>query len=415
MVSKADSAVFLEGDAIKQFLLGNKRVEAWFAANWERLDDMTGPINKSTVSRALSGMPIVEPVANAMEVLFDELRNDPWAWCKPPKRIDVLTDYAPLSWWYKTLKLKKAIPWSRFERMGTHPLKEYDAVFAQERLSEWRSQLKSACDQFKADRALVRALESDEEPEFQHWVVEDGQHRIAGRGDGQLKPFRRRVGNAGLHGRSDEEISMAWALADATLTLPNVEKATLTYSRPKAVPIDSHFSEPIEPWNGDEFEGIEIGHFEFPPKWAGATPDTCKVKHKVCFYWTGDRYAVEDMDPFIQVEDKGEWRDTTRSERDLFMTGIERKLETRAEFEARLDEEIERIMTAWRKTWDENPKSTFNGEWLNQEDYPDGPPLEEVVERVQRHLNEIDDEAAADEQREVARRKMAFMRRLRRR
>ncbi len=387
MATKADSLVFQEADAIKQFLLGNKRVVAWIADNWERLEGITGPVHKSTVSKALSGMAVVAPVANALDVLFDEIRADPWEWCKPPESIDALTDYAPLTWWFKTLDLKGSIHWSRFERMAKQPLKAEDVEFVQERLNDWRGRLRAACEQFQSDEALVRALHSDEFPEYQCWV-QDGDEIRMGHGG-----FRRRVGNPGLHGRSDEEIGLAWALADATLTLPNIEKAVLTYSKPRAVPNALHPSEPVEPWNGDEFEGVEIDEV------AGM-----QVKHRVCFYWDGQRYLVEDVEPFAFVWDDG-WRAPTQDERDLLETGMTVESTTKAQFEAKREQWIE---SAWASR-------NANMGLMERVQFPDGIPRSEIEADFQARLDLINDEAAADEQREIARRRIAFMRRLRRR
>lgn len=404
MAIKAESVVFQEGDAVKQFILGqNHRVVSWIADNWERLDDLTGPVHKSTVSKALSGTPVVKPVADALDIMFDEIRDDPWAWCEPPKTIDRLSEYAPLSWWYKILELKKSIPWSRFERMAKQPLKAEDAEYVQERLDDWRKRLKAACVQFKADRALVCALESDEDPEFQKWVFEDEQYRIVGLDDGRLKPFRRRVGNEGLHGRSDDEIGRAWALANAILTLPDVEKAALTYSQPECVPVSDHYSEPVEPWNGDEFEGVEVASVDVKHCEYGTT-DTFKVKHRVCFYWNGQRYLVEDVEPFAWLWE-GEWREPTQEERDLLETGMTASSLTKAQFEAQRGQWIER---AW-KSRNENLQG------IEKIMKPDGISKSEVEADFQSRLDAIDDEKAHDEQREIARRRMAFKRRLRRR
>ena len=390
MAQKIDSVVFQEADAIKQFLLGqNKRVEAWFAENWERLDDMTGPIHKSTVSKALSGMPVVEPVANALDVMFDEIRADPWAWCEPPESIDDLTSYAPMNWWFKTLELGKVMKWSRFEAMRTRPFSDNQREDVQQRLSEWRERLRRVCDQFNRDQALVRALESDDDPEYQWWV-RDGDEIRLGRGDGA---FRRRVGNPGLHGRSDDEIGMAWVLADATLTLPDVARAELTYSRPQGVPVADHYSEPVESWNGQEFAGIEI-----------AEVGGQQVKHRVCFYWYGDRYHVEDDEPFAEIWDDG-WRAPSQDERDLLETGMQVTSMTKAQFEAQRDEWIDR---AW-KSRNENMTS------MERVMKPDGTPRSEIEADFQSRLDGIDDEKARDEQREIARRRNAFRRGLRRR
>jgi hypothetical protein len=403
MATKADTVVFQEAEAMRQFTLGqNKRVEAWLADNWERVG-LTGPIHKSTVSKALSSMPVVKPVADALDVLFGEMRDDPWAWCQPPTQVEDMPRYAPLTWWFKTLRLKDALSWTRFERMPKQPLTDKDRSRVQERLDEWADRLKAACDQFQSDRALVRALEADEDPEFQKWFLVGGEWRFDDVGErvNAEKELRRRVGNAGLHGRSEQEIGMAWALADAVLTLPDIPEAKLTYTRPSAVPTVTHFSEPIEPWNGQEFDGVEVGQFVYDPPYV--QKETFTYKSKVRFYWSGDRYAVEDLEPFAGVKSDDGWRATTAQERDLMMTGIKRKHLTRAEIDAMRGDWVDR-------TWAEQ-----KAEPSLRERFPDGVPRSFTEEAFERVFAKIDEEAAADEQREVARRRMAFMRQLRRR
>lgn len=413
MATKADTVVFQEAEAMRQFTLGqNKRVEAWLADNWERVG-LTGPIHKSTVSKALSSMPVVKPVADALDVLFGEMRDDPWAWCQPPTQVEDMPRYAPLTWWFKTLRLKDALSWTRFERMPKQPLTDKDRSWVQERLDEWADRLKAACDQFQSDRALVRALEADENPEFQHWHKIDGEWRMGKKLPREFaeKELRRRVGNAGLHGRSEQEIAMAWALADAVLTLPDIPEARLTYTRPSAVPNVTHFSEPIEPWNGQEFDGVEMGQFVHEVPYV--SKETFIVKHKVRFYWAGDRYAVEDTEPFAEVKGDDGWRATTAQERDLFMTGVERKHLSRAELESIREEWIAEVWESQKEDWRKSPHS-FQGRF-NQVDFPDGVPEECAVEAFEAFLGRVDDEKVSDEQREVARRRMAFMRQLRRR
>jgi hypothetical protein len=101
MATKTDSRVFEDAEAMRLFTLKqNARVVAWVTDNWERCAGLNGPIHKSTVSKALTSMPVVEPVANALDILFDEMRDDPWAWCKPPGSIEHLSEYAPMNWWY---------------------------------------------------------------------------------------------------------------------------------------------------------------------------------------------------------------------------------------------------------------------------------------------------------------------------
>jgi hypothetical protein len=294
--------------------------------------------------------------------------------------------------------------------MATQPLKDTDAEFAQERLDEWRKRLREACDQFKADRALVRALESDENPEYQKWIEEDGTLRVStGTTQDVARQFRRRVGNSGLHGASAEEVGLAWALADVTLTLPLIEEATLTYSRPRVVPQRDHFSEPVEPWNGDEFEGVEVAEVEI-----GKYADKIifEFKHRVCFYCYGQRYLVEDVEPFAWIRKRrGEWRVPTSAERDLLETGVKREHESREELEARRDEWIAEIWGSQKESLEKSePDSRFN-----RTNFPEGVPKSCAEDAFEAMLGRIDEEALRDEQREVSRKRMAFRRQLRRR
>lgn len=419
MATKADTVVFTQAEAVRQFTIGrNMRVEAWVADNWERVG-LTGPIHKSTVSKALSSQPVVKPDADALDILFGEMRDDPWAWCQPPTQVDDMPRYAALNWWFKTLRLKDALSWTRFERMPSQPLTDKDRSWVQERLDEWSQRLKAACDQFQIDRALVRALEADEDPEYQHWNMVDGEWRLGEKSPRETaqKELRRRVGNAGLHGRSEMEIGLAWALADTTITLPDIVEARLTYSRPRAVSGVTHFSEPVEPWNGQEFDGVEIADFVYAEPYKATEAFT--IKHKVCFYWTGDRYGVEDVEPFAVVKDGREWRETTAQEKDLFMTGIKRKHLSRDEMMAIRDEWIDETLAGMVLRQDEREKPSMLNGWnpapSRREQYPDGIPRSLAEESFDSMVSNIDDEAAADEQREVARRRMAFMRQLRRR
>jgi hypothetical protein len=413
MAQKSDSRVFEDGDAMKQFMRRqNWRIVDWVADNWERCEGLTGPIHKSTVSKALSGTPVVEPVANAMDILFGEMFADPWAWCEPPE-LDDLSAYAPLTWWFKTLHPPMA--WARFERMNKYPLEGDERELTQQRLTEWQDRLRAACDQFKADNALVRALESDEDPEFQCWVDEDGDKRLltdreqvqydAKNWQG-VQVYRRRVGNPGLHGKTAEEIGLAWALADAVLTLPVIEDAKLAYTRPRAVPDPTHFSEPVDPWNGQEFEGVELGEcttkIRHEVNW--------KYKHRVRFYWDDQRYLVEDVEPFAFIWDD-EWRAPSQAERDLLETGMQRKYETRDELMARRDEWIAEVWENQKETWEENDQFVR----FNKKDFPDGVPKSAAARQFKVALDMISDEAAADELREISRLRMAFRRRLRRR
>lgn len=413
MSTKADSVVFAEADIMKQFILGqNHRVVSWITANWERCDKLTGPITKSTVSNALLSKPIVAPVANAMDILLDEMQADPWAWCKPPDNIDNLSEYSPLAWWYKVLK--PAVSWTRFKRINKFPLEGADRELTIEALDKWSAKLKAACDQFKIDCALVKALEIDEDPEYQHWLKKDGELSLVNPfyAPGKKEAFRRRVGNAGLHGRSEKEVGLAWALADKTITLPDIEGAKLLYSRPRVVRNTPHTSEPVEPWNGDEFDGDEYDNevkvtFDFRPE------VNFDVKHRVCYYWHIDRYEVEDVEPFAMIKIKGvdmEYCAPTQNERDLLETGMHRTLESKEEASVGKDTWIDNLWEERKKSWEFGGNGIFT-----KEAYPDGIPRSAIEDHFDNVIERIDMEKVTDEIREISNRRFKFRRQWRRR
>ncbi|GIT86174.1 hypothetical protein [Roseobacter sp. OBYS 0001] len=417
MGEKHSQRVFDDAEAVRRFTLKqNRRVETWFLENWERLDGITGPIHKSTVSRALTSNPVVEPVAAAMDVLFEEMRDDPWEWCKPPEDVDDLTNYAPLNWWFKTLS--PAMSWARFERAKAHPLVGDERELVQERFDTWRERLRAACDQFKEDRRLVRALEADMNPEYQVWADYGHGWQLAysleeaDRSEKSVRKIKRRAGNPGLHGCTGEEIGLALALADATLTLPDVEGARLTYARPRVVPETDHISEPVEPWNGDEFDGVEVERIspktdehEFFKRYQKEGVESVRTlhfefMHNVRYYWDGQRYQIEDVQKFVKMREVNfsgraptEWRDLTDAERLFFETGLIKEQETREEFLAQREEWIDMV--------------------LRESD--SGRTREQVADQFEVVLDWIDDEAVLDEQREINRARLAFRRTLRRR
>jgi len=315
---KNETAVFANADNVKTFLLGqNRRVEAWFTEHWERLDGITGPIHKSTISKALSSAGVVAPVAAALDVLYDEMSDDPWAWCEPPESVDHLSDYAPLSWWFETLK--PDTPWSKFERFKSNPPEGDTRAHVQGLLDAWRARLRTACDMYHEDRRLVQALWADSKPEYQKWGKVGDSWVLEPKPWQNVKPgslVRHRVGNKGLAGRSPEEIGLAYAMMDQALNLPLIREARLPYTRVARVhPVHDHESEPVEAWAGDEFEGVEpdvVHCYSFD--WDGSKKDqeSYWVLHRVRFYWTGDRYAVEDVERFAQHQTKwgvGSWKD----------------------------------------------------------------------------------------------------------
>lgn len=372
MAQKA-GVIFEHGDEVRRFLRGRNRVvEGWLNKNWERLDvGMTGPVTRETVSKVLSGRSVLEPTVKALHILRDEIRADPWAWCKPPERVeDVegIRDYAEYSWWYEVLQ--PPVPWTAFASMSIRPLKLAYREVTQTRLSEWSSRLRAACDQFMTDQALVRALRADMNPEFQFWGLEDSGWRLGGTGQ------RHRVGNPGLHGRSPEEIGLAFALSKADLPLPLIEEARLAYTRPNASPVDDHVSSPVEPWNGLEFEGVEWTDWEDVVQKDRRTIYT-RVEHRVVYHWDGARYQVADVDggQFVRVMDGGKWRPTTARERELMITRIVRKHETADELLARRDQWVADRWVELKEDW----AGEGLGGIMQRQAQPDGVPESEAV------------------------------------
>lgn len=409
MAQKA-GVIFEHGDEVRRFLRGRNRVvEGWLNKNWARLDvEMTGPVTRETVSKALGGGGILEPTFKALHILRDEIRADPWSWCKPPERIeDVegIRDYAEYSWWYDLLK--PTIPFHRFERMPKHPFPADESEFLQERLDAWSSRLRAACDQFMTDQALVRALRADMNPEFQFWGLEDSGWRLGGTGQ------RHRVGNPGLHGRSPEEIGLAVALSRVPLPLPLIEEARLAYDRPNASPVHDHVSEPVEPWNGLEFEGVEWVLDEDVVQKERRTTYT-QVEHRVVYYWDGSRYQVEDVadGQFVRMKDGQNWRDTTAQERDLMITRIIRKHETADDLLARRDQWIANDWAEKQAEWSGGGMMAV----LARREFPDGVPESEAVRAFESTLaHRLGNLDAMHEQEDLARARSEFKLWLRRR
>lgn len=392
--------VFHDHIEVRQFLCGhNKRVENWITQNWSQVEGLNGPVDAARISRALSGQPVAAPIVRALEKLHEDMRGDPWSWCKPPDVDDLGNDWRPLRWWHETLQ--PAIPLSRFERIKQFPLRSDEREIVVARLDAWASRLREACDRFQEDTRLVRAVQADISPEFQHWIDEDDLRLV----DEQTferwtgKKLRRRVGDRGLHDCTAEEVGQAFALVDATRPLPLVQEARLAYARPRAIPEHDHLSEPVEPWNGEEFEGVEIKEAVIKsPQYTGYTERRVKGRHRVCYWWDGQRYQVEDVQKFAQVFD-GQWREPTRDEKDLLETGMKCTKLTRQEM---LDQ---------REAWIDNLVAEYESDGIRRT-------REEVEEQFETVLSQHDaqsDEAAADERREIARRRIEFKRSLRRR
>lgn len=404
-MAQKPGVIFENGDEVRIFMRGrNQIIVKWLTDNAARLK-LPGAPHPGNVSRALVGGPSSESLVQALNVMLDEMRHDPWAWCEPPERIeDVegLQDYASYKWWYDLLR--PTVPFSRFERMPKHPLQADEAEFLQERLSDWRSRLKGACDQYRADFALVEALRADMNPEYQRWVQEDSGWRLVG-SDGQ----ERRVGNPGLHGRSADEIARAYGLLRDVfpMPLPLVAEARLIYERPEGVEMDDFYSEPVEPWNGQEFEGVEWAMWEdFRAKDDMGRPKFLQVEHKVVYYWDGSRYQVADVDGGQYVRARpflGKWHETTPKERDVMISRINPKHPTMDELLATRDQWVADTWASHKEDWAKNERwSPFN-----QTNYPDGVPesvaaglFEAMVERLA-----ADPEARAEQKAIVAARR----------
>lgn len=409
--------VFDNAEEVVAFLnRDNKVVENWVNANWGRVDGMTGGVDKSRISRVLSGQPVADHLVDALELMYQEMRADPWEWCKPPDVDALVDDRRALSWWYETLK--PPIPWTRFERARQFPLGDDDRALLAQLLADWSSRLRAACDRFKADTRLVRALESDMNPAYQDWVKEDRWVEVGARLKAQWSGEKRRmrVGSSGLHGMTPEEIGLAYALKDAIRPLPDVQSARLAYAQPRVVPETEHLTEAVEKWNGDEFES-----WETRIAWMGRC---VAVRHDVIRYWDGERYAVEDVRPFALISDDDlsedsdkeglghwtdgqfSWREATQDERDILRTGMKREHLTREEFEERhpRDEFIENVVSQTGEHLTGMAAIMFQPETR-----------EGAAAQYEARLGSIDESKALDERRELAQRLMRFRLLLRRR
>lgn len=395
MAQKA-GVIFEGASAVKLFTLGqNKRVLSWLDRNWKRAG-LTGPEHKSRVSDALASERVLEPLVKALDLMLDEMRADPWAWCKPPTSVDDLSEYAPLTWWHAVLAPPVSL--DRFGRISSVPLVGDQRLAVQERLDAWSSRLRAACDQYMADHALVRALRADDAPEYQYF---------GGR--------RGRVGNPGLYGRSPEEIGLAYALAQQDMPLPLIEEARLSYDRPKASPVHDHVSEPIVPWMGLEFEGVEEGDWEHVV-WKLNRATYTRVQHRVVYYWDGSRYQIEDVEggQFVRVYDaeKREWIPTTPKQKDLMITRIIRKHETADELLARRDQWI---ADEWAEKQAEWAGAGMSAVWVRR-DFPDGVPESEAVRLFEAAVARArSSHEVCAEQEDLARARSKFKRGLRRR
>jgi hypothetical protein len=410
MAQKA-GVVFKEHDEVRLFLRSrNHVVEKW----------LDGAVHKSTVSRALTGQPVSEELVGSLTAMLEEMRHDPWVWCEPPERIeDVegLQEYAPYKWWFDLLR--PTVVFSRFERMPKHPLPEDELEFLQERLSAWRSRLRAACDQYKSDHALVEALRADMNPEYQNWVQEDTGWRLGSRRPGQYgETHRQRVGNHGLHGRSADEIALAHALARVTRRLPLIEEARLAYDRTQIVTGMGSISAPVEPWNGDTFEGVEWTDWEdFRTKDEGNRPKYLEAEHRVLYCWDGSRYQVRDIGEgegmFARVRtSKWEpWQVPSAREREMFATRVERRHDTVEEFLANRDQWIADCWESKKAEW----SGPGIGGFVTRQAKPDGIPESEAIAAFENALEHLRSSLDAREERElIARRLVEFRNKLRR-
>ncbi|PIE13497.1 MAG: hypothetical protein CSA68_11615 [Rhodobacterales bacterium] len=378
-------SVFEQGSELQVFFRGQQRIAAWLAKNHK-------PVSKATLSRALGGHDADSDLVDALDRLFDDVSRDPWSFCKPPP-VEQMTEYATCRWWYDALE--PAVVWSRFERINQFPLTGNDLEVVQAAYDDWHARLEAACARYQEDYDLVRSLHSDLNPKYQSWSKDPW--RLDAHGS-----IKRRIGFPGLAGRSPEEIGRAFALDQHELPLPNTQKARLEYERPYSVPVDDYEAEPVGPWNGDEFEGIEEVKVDIDGR-------SKRARHRVCFYWDGQRYLVEDVEPFAMIED-GEWRAPTQDERDFLETGMVRETKTRDEFVAGKEAWIDQV-------WEE--RKAERG-YQDQIDYPDGIPRSAIEEHFAVMLERYEDggymaEKAREERREYSRRRLVFMRGLRRR
>ena len=417
--------VFPNASELKAFTPSkHRRIESWLAANFNRAG-MKGSIHKDTVAAALRGQPVEPATVDALELLLSEIRADPWEWCKPPTSVDALTEYETLKWWHETLN--PPVLWSRFERMNKFPLDGDDLELTEICLHRWSSRLRAACDQFKADRALAAAITADMKPEFQYWVQDGDRWRMLDheaerkRTEGAIQ---RRVGNPGLHGRTPEEIGLAYALVDAMMPLPDLKEARLLYARPRVVPVHDHFSTPVEPWNGDAFDGFEPDVTEmetgFDEDKAVRITATFDVEHDVRFYWSEDRYLRDYVKMFARIKERHvdqDWRAPTRDERDLLEIKMVRKFLTVEEMQATRAEWVAQLWAQCKDVWarpDREQFSTGSGRWFKIADYPDGVPVSLIEAAFDAEVAALAlNEEARDEYQEVARRRMQFRRQLR--
>lgn len=388
-----ETATFAQAEELRRACLDqNKRVEMWIAQNWQRAG-LDSAADKSTISRALAGRPVNAKIVDALETMLSEIYDDPWTWFEPPNHPDNFDKYAPLNWWYDTLDLRENdIPKSIFARIKTRALSDDQYRVLDRHYRDWVGRLRAACDAFKRDRALVRAVEADLSPEMQ---------TVAGK--------RGRVGNPGLRGSSLEDVGKALALSEFNLTLPDIERACVTYQQPDPIPITEWPRDAVEPFAGDEVEDFEereaisrraeIGKINVP-----VDPPQRDTRWRVRHWWDGSRYQVEDVTPFAQVLENGDWRDTSVDERIGWITGMQRK-ETRADLIANKEAWIDEI-------WERQKASPS---WQDRWEYKDGIPRSAIEQFVEDRIEAIDDEAARANNQEIERRLMRFNLTLRRR
>lgn len=93
---------------------------------------------------------------------------------------------------------------------------------------------------------------------------------------------RGRVGETGLHGKSPHEIGLAIALQDMHMTLPDMERACVTYRRPDVEPVHDWKSVPVEPFMGDKFDAYQADRFD-------------GVFLRVTYTWDGSRYVPNSL------------------------------------------------------------------------------------------------------------------------
>jgi hypothetical protein len=165
---------------------------------------------------------------------------------------------------------------------------------------------------FEADVALQDALLSDDKPTYQRWAQVGGLWTLSANGE----PHR--VGKNSLHGAKPETVARALALHGKHLPLPDIQGCKQRYSvtvddTAVGQPFDAG---PIEPWNGEEFDGFLTWVDDSIP----SAPQAYRAQ--VVFFWNGERYEHEDVERYW-MKDQGSFLvELTEDERTTLKTGV---------------------------------------------------------------------------------------------